>query len=144
VLKFFDPKEEVVLSVDASKNTVGAVRLQNGRPIGYSSKAITSSQENYCQIEKEMLAVVHGCEKFRDYIYGRKIVLVETDHRPLEALFTKPIHKIPMRLQKMRLKLQTFDLMLKYKAGRYMYIADVLSRCNPCEKLSDDEDVMYI
>ena len=40
VLKFFDPKESVTLSVDASSKGVGAVLLQNGRTVAYASKAL--------------------------------------------------------------------------------------------------------
>ena len=47
VLKFFDPKEPVTLSVDASLKGVGTVLLQNDRPVAYASKALTPSQENY-------------------------------------------------------------------------------------------------
>ena len=43
VLKFFDPKEPVTLSVDASLKGVGAV-LENDRPVAYASKALTPSQ----------------------------------------------------------------------------------------------------
>jgi len=60
VLKFFDPEEPVTLSVDASSKGVGAVILQNERPVAYASKALTLSQKNYPQIEKEMLAIVFG------------------------------------------------------------------------------------
>ena len=47
LLKFFDPKEPVTLSVDASSKGVDAVLLQNDRPIAYESKALSPSQENY-------------------------------------------------------------------------------------------------
>ena len=46
VLKFFDPEEPVTLSVDASSIGVGAVILQNERPVAYASKALTLSQQN--------------------------------------------------------------------------------------------------
>jgi hypothetical protein len=68
VLKFFDQKEPVCLSVDASSKGMGAVLLQNDRPVAYASKALTSCQQNYSQIEKEMLAIVYGCEHFHDSI----------------------------------------------------------------------------
>ena len=60
VLKFKDPKEPVSLSVDASSKGLGAVILQNNQPVAYASKALTESQQNYAQIEKEMLAIVFG------------------------------------------------------------------------------------
>ena len=46
------------LSVDASSNDVSAVILQNEHPVAYASKALTLSQQNYAQIEQEMLAIV--------------------------------------------------------------------------------------
>ena len=39
----------------------------------------------------------------------------------------KPLHKAPRRLQGMMLRLQKYDINVKYKPGRYMYIADTLS-----------------
>ena len=41
VLKFFDQKEPVCLSVDASSKGMGAVLLQNYHPVAYASKALT-------------------------------------------------------------------------------------------------------
>ncbi|XP_045446883.1 uncharacterized protein K02A2.6-like [Melitaea cinxia] len=40
VLQFFDEKLPVVLSVDSSKDGLGAVLLQNGLPVAYASKAL--------------------------------------------------------------------------------------------------------
>ena len=108
VLKFFDPKEPVTLSVDASSKGVGAVLLQNDHPVTYASKALTPSQENYAQIEKEMLAIVFGCERFHDYLYGQREITVESDHKPLEAILKKPTHEAPLRLQKMILRLKPY------------------------------------
>ena len=47
-----------------------------------------------------MLAVVFGCMKFHDYIYGMPNVGVESDHKPLEVILKKPLHQAPVRLQK--------------------------------------------
>ena len=104
VLKFFNPKEPVSLSVDASSKGLGAVILQNNQPVAYASKALTESQQNYAQIEKEMLAIVFGCERFHDFLYGQNVVTVGSDHKPLEAILKKPIHQSPLRLQKMILR----------------------------------------
>lgn len=62
------------------------------------------------------------------YIYGRSLVNVETDHKPLESIVQKPLHAAPQRLQRMLLRLQKYDLKLQYKKGKEMFLADTLSR----------------
>ena len=68
VLKYFNPKRPVKLSVDASSKGLGAVLLQDNNPIAYASKALTTCQQNYAKIEKELLAIVFGCNKFYNFI----------------------------------------------------------------------------
>ncbi|XP_048751787.2 uncharacterized protein K02A2.6-like [Ostrea edulis] len=127
VLAYYDPKQPLTLSVDASSKGLGATILQQGRPIAYASRALTAAQRNYAQIEKEALAVVFGCHKFHHYIYGRQIT-VESDHKPLESIFRKPLLAAPMRLQRLLLAVQKYDLKIEYKPGKLMFIADALSR----------------
>ena len=144
VLKFFDPKEPVTLSVDASSKGVGAVLLQNDRPVAYASKALTLSQENYAQIEKEMLAIVFGCERFHDYLYGQREITVESDHKPLEAILKKPIHQAPLRLQKMILRLKPYAVNVKYIPGSHLVLADALSRAYLPSQAADKPDEFEI
>lgn len=126
-LKFFDVSKPVTLSVDSSSEGMGAVILQEGRPVAYGSRALTDCQRRYAQIEKELLAIVYGCEKFHQYVYGKEIT-IESDHKPLESIFKKPLHQAPMRLQRMLLRLQRYNLKVMYKPGMELYIADALSR----------------
>ena len=102
--------------------------LQKGNLIAYASNSLTSCQRNYAQIEKEMLAIVCGCTKFQDYIYGLPKITVETDHKPLEAILQKPLHQAPTRLQKMIMSIQKYSLLVEYKSRKQLYIADTLSR----------------
>ena len=74
-----------------------------------------------------MLAIVNGCEKFHQYIYGRPVV-VETDHKPLEYILQKSLASTPPRLQRMVMKLQQYDLTVKYKPGKEIPMAYTLSR----------------
>ena len=53
---------------------------------------------------------------------------VQSDHKPLEAIFVKPLTAAPKRLQGMLLRLQKFNLKVRYKKGTEMFIADTLSR----------------
>jgi hypothetical protein len=80
-LKFYDTGKHVPVQVDASQPGLGAVLLQDGKPVAYASKALTPTQQAYAQIEKEALALVFGCEKFHHYLYGRDFD-AETDHKP--------------------------------------------------------------
>ena len=45
VLGYYDPDKPVTLSVDASSKGLGAVVLQEDKPIAYASRALTSTQE---------------------------------------------------------------------------------------------------
>jgi len=50
--------------------------------------------------------IVFGCKRFRQYICGREVIHVHTDHKPPEMIFHKPLMMTPKRLQSMRLRLQ--------------------------------------
>ena len=127
VLKYFNPEKQVVLSVDASKNGLGAVCLQDSAPVAYASRVMTETEGKYAQIEKELLAAVFACTKFHDFIYGYNAV-IETDHKPLITIVKKPLHAAPARLQRMLLQLQRYDLEFVYKRGKDLFVADTLSR----------------
>lgn len=127
VLQFFDEKLPVVLSVDSSKDGLGAVLLQNGLPVAYASKALSECQQRYAQIEKELLAILFGCERFNQFIFGRHIT-IETDHNPLIGIMKKPLNSTSPRIQRMLIKLQKYEFNLVYKRGKELYIADTLSR----------------
>ena len=91
--------------------------------MAYASRALSPAQERYVQIEKELLAIVFACEKFHQYIFGKKFQ-VKTDHKPLVSIFKKPLNDCPMRLQRMLLRLQQYDLEVEYKKGVELYVAD--------------------
>ena len=127
VLKYYDASKPVKLSVDASSCGIGAVLFQDECPIAYASKAFTDAQKRYAQIEKELAAIMFGCDKFYQYLFGRAFE-VETDHKPLETIMKKPLAETPLRLQKMLLRIQKYNMTVKYKRGKELYVADALSR----------------
>jgi len=129
VLQYFDVHKPVTLSADASQHGLGAVCLQDGRPIAFASRSLTDTEVRYAQIEKELLGLVFACVKFHDYIYGRPVT-VETDHQPLITILRKPLHTASVRIQRMMLKLQRYHLNVIYKRGRELYVADALSRAH--------------
>ena len=131
-LTYFDPEKETVLQVDASTKGLGATLLQEDKPVAFASKALTDVESRYANIERELLAVVYGCEKFHTYLYGRSFT-VQSDHKPLESIHLKHLTSAPPRLQRMLLRLQPYSLTIKYRQGADMEIADALSRLSPQE-----------
>ena len=127
VLRFFDPLKPVTIQTDSSSTGLGSCLLQDGQPIAYASRALLDTEKRYAQIEKELLAIVFACEKFHMYIYGRK-THVQSDHKPLEAIFQKPINATTPRLQRMLMKLLKYDLDVRYTPGVELKVADALSR----------------
>ena len=63
---------------DASDYWLGTAVMQEGKPIAYGSRALSDTEKNYAQIEKEMLAVVYGLEKYHHYVYGREVLCTQT------------------------------------------------------------------
>ena len=66
-------------------------------------------------------------EQNHQYVYGREITLW-TDHQPLVSIATKPLASTPKRLQRLLLRLQSYDVKICYKPGKEMVLADTLSR----------------
>ena len=97
-LQYYDVNKPITVSVDASSYGLGACLMQEGRPMSYASRSHTFAEKHYAQIEKELLAIVYGCTKFHQYVYGKR-ARVQTDHKPLEVLFRKPLFQAPRPLQ---------------------------------------------
>ena len=137
-LMYFDTSKPITLQVDASQVGLGGVLLQEDsqgrtRPVAYASKALTPCETRYANIEREMLAVAWGCIKFHHYLYGRKFIC-QTDHKPLEDIHLKHLSDAPPRLQRLLLKLQPYDITIKYVPGQKVPVADALSRVSPSGK----------
>jgi hypothetical protein len=108
-LVHYDPNKPAVIETDASLKGLGAVLIQDNKPVRFLSKALTSSEMNYSNIERELLAVLFACEKLHIYTFGRKVT-VHTDHKPLQSIFQKPISLAPARLQRMLLRISKYDV----------------------------------
>ena len=130
-LQFYDSTKPLTLQVDASTRGLGAALLQEKGPVAFASKALTETEYRYSNIEREMLGIVFGLERFHHYVFGRS-VLVETDHKPLESIVQKNLHVAPPRLARMLLRVQRYHITVKYVPGKQIPLADALSRITPC------------
>jgi hypothetical protein len=114
---------------DASDFAVGAVlgqRVDNKlNVIHYASKTLDVAQKNYATTEKEFLAVVFACDKFRSYIVNSKVT-IHTNRAAIRYLMTKKDAK--PRLIRWVLLLEEFDLHIVDRKGAENPVADNLSR----------------
>ena len=129
MLSYYDPSVDVVLNADSSSHSIGAVVLQNGKPIEFAAKSLTDCQSRYSQIEKELLAILFSCERFKYYCLGQEVIRVETDHLPLVGLMGKDINSLSPRLAAMRLKLLSYPIDVVYKPGKDMVLS--VQRASP-------------
>ena len=87
-----DWTKEFEIMCDANDYAMGAVLGQKTdkmfRAIYYAKKTFNEAQENYSTIEKEMVAIVFACEKFKPYILGSHVI-IHTDHATIKYLMEK-------------------------------------------------------
>jgi hypothetical protein len=138
VLAYFDVHKPIVIECDASSTGLGSVLLQDNRPIAYASRALTTTEQNYAQIEKETLAIVFSCIRFSQYITAKHIS-IRSDHKPLENIFSKPLVKAPKRIQRMLMQLQNYNVTVSYVKGKSLHLADALSRAYINDQPHPDE-----
>ena len=127
-LRYYDQSKPVTLQCDASLKGLGACIIQDRQPIASVSKSLTDTETCYANIERELLAIIYGCEKFHTYLY--RTFIMEMDHKPLEMISLKNLTAASACLQRMLLHLQQYNLVIMYWPGREMLLADGLS-CLP-------------
>ena len=135
-LSYFDTYKLTTIQVDASGIGIGAVLMQDNKPICFASRSLIDAEKRYANIERELLAVVYGCTKFHHYIFGKPFV-IESDHKPLEMILNKHIATAQLRLQRMLLKIQNYQLKIKYRPGKELILADAFSR-DPSHKQEEN------
>ena len=123
-LKLPDNDLPYTLVCDASGVGVGAVLLQEGRPVAFDGRKLTDTEMKWGATEQEMLAVVHHLEKWRCYLEGSEFTVV-TDHQPNTWFSTQKV--LSPRLARWYERIRSFEFSWEYRPGR-LNVADPLSR----------------
>ena len=91
----------------------------------YVSREISPTEQKYITTEREALAVVYACKKFRHYLLGYRIIF-HMDHDSLKYL----VNKLDLSgwIVRWILLLQEFNYEVMVKPGKSNSNANYLSR----------------
>ncbi|KAL4285485.1 hypothetical protein GQ457_16G018380 [Hibiscus cannabinus] len=106
-------------------SSIGAVLLQEKRPIASFSEKLKGAQLNYSTYDKELLALVRSLEVYQHYLLPKEFV-IHTDHESLKWLNCQG--KLSKRYAPWVEFIETFPYVIKYKQGKDNIVADALSR----------------
>lgn len=113
---------------DASIVGSGAVLIQDGKPVAYTSKKFIPAETNYTTTDQECLGIVTALKEWRCYLEGCKGLTIYTDHHPLTYLQDQERANLLSRRQaRWMQELTRFNFKVVYKKGK-TNIADPLSR----------------
>ncbi|KAJ8732472.1 hypothetical protein PYW07_015071 [Mythimna separata] len=133
VLTIFQEGAPIQLYTDASSLGFGAVLVQiiEGRQhaVAFMSMRTTDAESRYHSYELETLAVVRAIKHFRQYLYGRKFIVI-TDCNALKA--SKHKKDLLPRIHRWWAFLQNYDFEVEYRKGERLQHADFFSR-NPTD-----------
>jgi hypothetical protein len=78
--------------MDACKEGLSGVLMQEGHVINYESRKLNEHEKHYVTHDLELAAIVHALKMWRHYLLGRRFVLM-TDHSGMKYLFDQPHFK---------------------------------------------------
>jgi hypothetical protein len=79
VLAFPDFFKEFVVENDACDTDIRVVLIQEGHPIAYFSKGLSTSNQKLSTYEKKFLTVMMVVDKWRSYLH-KNTFTIRTDH----------------------------------------------------------------
>lgn len=86
VLALPDFTQPFIIESDTSGYGIEAVLQQNGKPIAFTSKALSVRNQSLFTYEMEMMAILHAIKKWQSYLVGRYFI-IKTDHYSLKFFF---------------------------------------------------------
>ena len=86
VLPNFEKTFEI--ECDASGIGIGAVLMQEGRPVAYHSEKLDGARLNYSIYDKEFFALVRALEVWQHYLWPKEFI-IHSDHESLKFLKTQ-------------------------------------------------------
>ncbi|KAG7543275.1 Reverse transcriptase domain [Arabidopsis thaliana x Arabidopsis arenosa] len=113
------------IECDASGVGIGAVLMQEKKPIAFFSEKLGGATLNYPTYDKEFYALVRALQTWQHYLWPKEFV-IHTDHQSLRHL--KSQQKLNKRHARWMEFVETFPYVIQYKQGKENVVADALSR----------------
>ena len=126
-MKFYDDTKPLYLETDISRVGLGAAPLQTQEgttcqkdivpdntilcPIAFASKTLMDAECRYSNIEREVLGISHGLEKFHHYCFAREVYVI-TNHKPLVSILKKDVATLSQWIQWILLKIHQYRVQI--------------------------------
>jgi hypothetical protein len=114
-----------ILGCDASEKSIGAVLMQEGRPLAYFSKSLGKQAAKYSTYDNEAMAIIEALKKWKHYLAESSLIL-RTDQQSLKYMGDQRL--VPSIQHKLMVKLMGYDYKIEYKKGKENRAANALSR----------------
>ena len=88
--------------------------------VAYASRAMTSAETRYAQIEKELLCIMFACERFH-----------------------QSLNDCQLRIQRLMIRLKKYTLNVSYTPGKFVHTADTVSRATDPNEVQSYQKKMY-
>ena len=75
LLTFPDFNKKFHIFTDASKYQLGAVIMQDDKPIAFYSRKMNQAQQRYTTGEQELLSIVETLKEFKNILLGQQLVV---------------------------------------------------------------------
>ena len=110
---------------DASGIGLGAVLMQDGRVVTYTSRQLKKHEQNYPVHDLELATVVMLLKMWRHHLYDARFEIF-TDHKSLKYVFTQ--RDLNLRQRRWVEYMKDYDFELAYHLGKANVVANALCR----------------
>ena len=125
VLALPDFSKPFIIECDAFGVGLGAVLMQDHKPIAFHGQLLKGKALHLSTYERELLALVTAVHKWRPYLLGRPFV-IKIDQQSLKYILEQRIATLAQ--QKWLAKLLGYLFVVEYKKGCENRVADAFSR----------------
>ena len=126
MLALLDLQQPFEFETNANEYAMGAILMQQRKPICYHSETFSHAVVNYPTYDRELYALVKRVKKWKHYLIGKETI-IHINHQPLQYLQSHTKLQQARHFRWVGFH-QQFHLVIKYKKGTNKKVAHMLSR----------------